>query len=199
MEEARELSRSKPYSMIWLDVSLTPQYELEHLRSLAKDVPVIVSSTSADLAVDGFEAGVADYLLKPFTFLRFIRAVNRALTVHASASIPEEHPFLFLKKGHTFQRFDHDHIDYIQAYGIYCKINGAGKMEVVNDTISRLEQVLPSQQFLRIHKSYIVNLSKVTGYSYRSISVGPHELPLGAAYRERFQGFLSLLGKKEGE
>lgn len=199
LQEAGVLLQKNPYSLIWLDADSINREELEQLRLFPKYVPIIVASTNAELAIDGFELGVADFVLKPFSFTRFTRAVNRALIAHSTASIPVAHPFLFLKKGHSFQRFDHDAIDYVQAYGIYCKIIGEGKLDVVNDTISRLEQVLPGQQFLRIHKSYIVNLGKVTGYSYRHISVGTHQLPLGAAYRERFQGFLSLLGKKEEE
>ncbi|GAB3328024.1 LytTR family DNA-binding domain-containing protein [Larkinella ripae] len=196
VSEAWELLRSKTYSLVCLDINLLDLSTVDLIHSFAKQAPVIVTSVHADLAVDGFNLGVVDYLLKPFTFLRFTRAVNRALSIQIAAQDENAHPFLFLKKGHTFQRFDYSTIEYIQAYGIYCKVIGPQKVDVVNETISNLEQVLPSQQFLRIHKSYIVNLAMITGYSYRSISVGAHQLALGAVYRDRFEGFLSLLGKR---
>ncbi|GAB3913262.1 LytTR family DNA-binding domain-containing protein [Larkinella knui] len=194
--EALGLLRQKSYTLVCLNVHQTGLAGLDLIRSFVKQVPVIVTSAYAEFAVDSFDLGIVDYLLKPFTFLRFTRAVNRALSVQFSPGMATGYPFIFLKTGHTFQRFDYVDIDYVQAYGIYCKIAGQQKVVAVNDTISNLEQVLPRQQFIRIHKSYIVNLAKVTSYSYRSISVGTQQIPLGAAYRERFQGFLNLLGKK---
>ncbi|MFC5412124.1 LytR/AlgR family response regulator transcription factor [Larkinella bovis] len=198
-DQAEHLLQTKSYDIVWLDMSHPTTAGARLIRSFAGRVPFIVTSANANFAVEGFQLGVADYLLKPFNYLRFTRAVNRALSAQTTPAIGTEHPFLFLKQGHSFQRFDHSDIDYIQAYGIYCKIYGRRQVDVVNETISRLEQALPGQQFLRIHKSYIVNLTKITGYSYRTINVGQHQLSLGAAYRDRFEGFLSLLGKKEEE
>lgn len=197
--EAWERIQKKPYDLIWLDVTTPTSAGVDFIRAISRTIPFIVTSTQADFAVKSFELGVSDYLLKPFTFPRLTRAVNRALSARPAPDPSLEPSFLFLKKGHIFQRFDYQEIEHVQAYGTYCKIIGQRKVDVVNDTISGLEQALPSQQFLRIHKSYIVNLGKITGYSYRNIAVGPHQLPLGAAYRERFQGFLNLLGKKESE
>ncbi|GAB3930796.1 LytTR family DNA-binding domain-containing protein [Larkinella terrae] len=196
VQEAQKLLRQKPYDLVCLDTHLPDMTGIDQLRSFPKNVPVIVTSDQTDYAVDSFDMDVADYLLKPFTFLRFSRAVNRALSVKRDPEKQTGHSFIFLKKGHAYQRFDYEDIDYVQAYGIYCKIIKHPSVAAVNDTISNLENVLPNQQFLRVHKSYIVNLSKITSYSLRSISVGTHQIPLGAAYRERFQGFLGLLGKK---
>ncbi|MGM9506444.1 LytR/AlgR family response regulator transcription factor [Larkinella sp. GY13] len=194
--EALGLLRQKSYNLVCLDMHRPGLNGFDLIGSFSKHVPVIVTSTNAEYAVDSFDLGIVDYVLKPFTFLRFTRAVNRALSVRLTPGSQTGYPFIFLKTGHTFQRFDYADIDYVQAYGIYCKIAGQQKIVAVNDTISNLENVLPRQQFLRVHKSYIVNLSKITSYSYRSISVGSQQIPLGAAYRERFQGFLGLLGKK---
>jgi DNA-binding LytR/AlgR family response regulator len=197
--EARELLRQKSYSLVCLDTHLPNLADMKLIRSFPKHIPLIVTSDHPDFAIDSFDLDVVDYLLKPFPFPRFARAVNRAMSLQCCTDNTAAYPFIFLKKGHTFQRFDYTDIDYVQAYGIYCKIIKRQKVDAVNDTISNLEHSLPGQQFLRIHKSYIVNLEKITSYSYRSISIGGEQLPLGAAYRERFQGFLGLLGKKMEE
>ncbi|MGA0557828.1 LytR/AlgR family response regulator transcription factor [Larkinella sp. VNQ87] len=196
LAEAQGLLQKKSYELICLEVDLLSQAELDLIRSFPRHIPLVIASSRPEMALEGFDLGAADFLLKPFTFLRFTRAVNRALSTQVTSDLLVDHPFLFLKKGHSFQRFNYGDIDYIQAYGIYCKIYGKQKVDVVNETISNLEQALPSQQFLRVHKSYIVNLAKITEYSYRTIAIGSHQISLGAAYRERFEGFLRLLGKK---
>ncbi|RRB04757.1 LytR/AlgR family response regulator transcription factor [Larkinella rosea] len=196
LTEAWKMLRQKSYNLVWLDMHKPDQTGLDMIRSFPKHIPVIVTSTHADFAVDSFDLGVVDYLLKPFTFLRFTRAINRALSAQLTTGNATKHPFIFLKMGYSFQRFDYQDIDYVQAYGIYSKIIRRQKVDAVNDTISNLEQGLPNEQFLRVHKSYIVNLAKMTSYSSRTISIGDHQIPLGAAYRERFQGFLSLLNNK---
>ncbi|WP_234733774.1 LytR/AlgR family response regulator transcription factor [Tellurirhabdus bombi] len=198
--EALSFIQQQPFDLIFLDINLPDQSGIELLHSFPRPLPVIVTTANANYAVDSYDLDVADYLLKPFTFQRFTRALNRALGVRFVNNSLIEQEFVYLKIGHTVQRFDYADIDFIQAYGIYCKISSSQKISVVNDAISNLENNLPKQQFLRIHKSYIINLSKISSYTYRNVTIGNNKIPIGAAYRDRFEGFLRLLDRKsDGE
>lgn len=193
VEEAMTLLQQHPFSLIFLDINLPDQSGLDLLRFFPKMPSVIVTSTQANHAADSYDLNVSDYLMKPFSFSRFTRAVNRALGVQVAQNSIADGDFIFLKVGHAMQRFDYDSIDYVQAFGTYCKVYINQKVTVVNEIISQLENLLPPQKFLRIHKSYLTNLSKINSYNYRSIFIGSAKIPLGASYREKFEGFLSLL------
>ncbi|KAA9349637.1 LytR/AlgR family response regulator transcription factor [Larkinella humicola] len=196
VRDATSLLQQQHFDLILLDISLPDQMGLDLLRSFPKPLSVIVTTANPDFAVESYDLDVADYLLKPFSFNRFIRAVNRALGVQLAQNSLTEDRFIFLKVGHAMQRFDYDAIEYIQAFGTYCKVMINQKVVVVNEIISNLENLLPRHKFLRIHKSYLLNLSKINSYNYRTIFVGTAKIPLGASYRDKFEGFLNLLDKK---
>jgi DNA-binding LytR/AlgR family response regulator len=196
VRDATYLLQQQHFDLILLDINLPDQTGLDLLRSFSRPLSVIVTTASVESAVDSYDLNVADYLLKPFSFARFTRAINRALGVHLEQNSLTEEQFIFLKVGHSIQRFDYESIDYIQAFGTYCKVFINQKVIVVNEIISHLENQLPKQKFLRIHKSYLMNLSKINSYNYRNIFVGTTKIPLGASYREKFEGFLSLIDKK---
>ncbi|MGV3561213.1 LytR/AlgR family response regulator transcription factor [Larkinella arboricola] len=194
--EASTLLQRQHFDLIFLDIKLPGQSGLDLLRLFPKPLPVIVTTAYPEFAVECYDLSVADYLLKPFTFSRFTRALNRALGVQLASNSLTEDKYIFLKVGHSMQRFDYDAIDYIQAFGTYCKVFINQKVVVVNEIISHLENILPKQKFLRIHKSYLTNLAKINSYNYRSVVVGSAKLPLGASYREKFEGFLNLLDRR---
>ncbi|GAB3251591.1 LytTR family DNA-binding domain-containing protein [Larkinella harenae] len=195
-QEATVLLQQQEFNLFVLDINLPDQSGLDLIRSFPKVPPVIVTTAHTEYAVESFDMDVADYLLKPFTFTRFTKAVNRALSIQVDQNSLADDDFVFLKVGHAMQRFDYDAIDYVQAFGTYSKVYSNQKVIVVNETISHLETLLPKQQFLRIHKSYLMNLSKINSYSYRNVFIGSAKIPLGASYREKFEGFLTLLDKK---
>ncbi|GAB3930021.1 LytR/AlgR family response regulator transcription factor [Larkinella terrae] len=194
--EAMTALQQQHFDLIFLDINLPDQTGLDLLRSFPKPLAVIVTSAHSEYAVESFDLNVVDYLLKPYSFSRLTRAINRALDIQVAQNSLTAEQFAFLKVGHSMQRFDFDAIDYIQAFGTYCKVFINQKVVVVNEIISHLENLLPAQKFLRIHKSYLINLSKINSYNYRNIFVGSTKIPLGASYREKFEGFLTLLDKK---
>jgi len=179
------------HELILLDIHLPGPTGLSLLHAYAHLPPVVVMSSAPEFAVDCYDFDVADYLLKPFSFTRFLRAVNRALGERSGGADPVQDS-IFLKVGHAMQRFAFEEIDFIQAYGIYCKVVSGGRLTVVNETISALEAALNPARFMRVHKSYIINLGKVFSYSHRTILVGEVEIPLGSAYRDAFRAFIGL-------
>lgn len=196
VRDAISILQQQQFDLIFLDIHLPDQSGIELIRSFPRPLPVIITSAHSEFAAESYDLNVSDYLLKPFSFGRFTRAINRALGVQLAQNSLAGNQFIFLKVGHSVQRFDYDSIDYIQAFGIYCKVFINQKVIVINEIISNLENLLPRQQFLRIHKSYLLNLSKISSYNYRNIVIGSTKIPLGASYRDKFEGFLSLLDKK---
>ncbi|GAB2558425.1 LytR/AlgR family response regulator transcription factor [Spirosoma areae] len=183
----------RSYDLILLDMKLPDQSGLELLRSFPSPMPVVVTTAYDEFAVECYDLNIADYLLKPFSIQRFMRSINRALNVQFSLSHFAEQEGIFLKTGRNVQRFSYNSIHYVEALGSYCKIHTNGKVEVVNETISNLQASLPRQWFIRVHKSYIINVDKLTSYSHRFVMISGMQIPIGAIYRDRFQGFLALL------
>lgn len=182
------------FDLIFLDMHLSGMSGMDLLKTLSGRHPVIVTTSHPDYAVESFDLNVADYLLKPFTLQRFLRAVGRATNVHLAPNTLTEPAAAFLKIGRKVRRFDFDAIDFVEAYGIYSKVWSNEQAVVVNETISALETLLPQHQFMRVHKSYLISLNKVVSYDFRHVWVGAEKIPLGgAAYREQFQAYLNLL------
>ncbi|MCY7359872.1 MAG: LytTR family DNA-binding domain-containing protein [Rudanella sp.] len=189
------------FDLVILDMHLPDLTSMDVLHSLPPEYnsPLVVTSSCITYAADCFDLSVVDYLVKPFTFQRFVRGVNRALKVQFTPNSFTDNQAIFLKIGRSIQRFQYDEIDYIEAFGVYSKIWRHQKVTVVNEPISTLETHLPVQRFLRVHKSFIVCLASLTSYSYSSLIAGGTKIPLGASYRPKFDGFLRLLSSTGNE
>lgn len=183
------------FDLVVLDMNLPNKSSLDILLCLTtlSQSPVITMSACTTYEVDYFDLSVADYLVKPFLFQRFVRAVNRALKVQHTPNSFTDNQAIFLKIGRSIQRFQYNEIDYIEAFGAYSKIWWHQKVTLVNEPISTLETYLPPQRFLRVHKSYIISLASLSSYSYSSLTAGGTQIPLGSSYRPKFDGFLKLL------
>jgi DNA-binding LytR/AlgR family response regulator len=186
----------QPYQIIFLDMHLPDMSGIELLKSLARPYPIVVTATDPAFAADCYDLNVADYLLHPVAFPRLVRAVNRVLDIRFDRNGAVGRDCVYLKVSRTIQRFAFQDIDFVEAFGIYTKIWHGLKATIVNETISSLESRLPAHQFMRIQKSYLVNLGKVSSYSFTALWIGPTKLPLGSAYRDKFEGYLTLLEGK---
>lgn len=189
------------FDLVLLDMYLPDLTGMDVVQSIPTDSrsPLVVTSACSTYAAACFDLSVSDYLLKPFSFHRFVRAVNRALKVQFTPNSFTDNQAIYLKIGRSIQRFEYGEIDYIEAFGVYSKIWRHQKAIVVNEPISTLETHLPLQRFLRIHKSYIVGLASLSSYSYTSLTAGGTKIPLGASYRPKFEGFLRLLSSTGSE
>jgi len=188
---------SEEFDLLFLDMHLPGGSGLQLLNSPLSLPPTIVTTSSAEYAVNTYETGrVTDYLLKPYTFERLLMAINRALSIKVSANSLTEEKFFFIKAGRKIQRFDFSMIDYIEAYGIYSKIISDGQVVVVNEMISALGEKLEKQPtFMRVHKSFIVNLGKITSYDHHDLWIKTIKIPIGNAYRPKLENFMKLFSK----
>ncbi|GAB3725942.1 LytR/AlgR family response regulator transcription factor [Spirosoma lituiforme] len=193
LEEAIRVLAQHPVDLIFLDVQLGDQTGMNLLRSGVNLPPVIITSAYAEYAVDSYEIGrAADYLLKPFTFERLQLSLTRALQFQVRENSITDVDGIFLKMGRRIQRFDYDSIVYIESYGAYAKVYTLEQTYVVNERTAALANLLPSRQFIRVHKSYIINISKITSYDSRSLWIGDVKIPIGLSFKPKLEGILSL-------
>jgi DNA-binding LytR/AlgR family response regulator len=198
IEGAIEQLTSRSVDLIFMDISSRNQSGLTLLRSGMALPPVIITSAYPEYAIDSYEIGKAvDYLLKPFSPERLHIAVTRALQLQVNFSSIVDVDGVFLKMGRRIQRFDFKNIDYIEAFGIYSKLYANEQMFLINERISSMDQLLPSRWFMRIHKSYIINVSKISSYDRHNLWVNHTKIPIGISFRPRLESILALFDNSE--
>lgn len=197
-EDATELLRkSSKYDIIFLDMHLQDKLGLHLIEAFPKLPPVIVVSAYTHYAQESFDEDIiVDYLLKPCTDIRLLRAINRALVdaQYWVGSFADE-ASVFLKTGRKITKFDYDQIDYVEAYGVYSKIFSKSTLTLVNESISNIEVVLPKKQFIRIHKSYVININKITSYDHKHFYINDIKIPMGASYKPFLEPLLRIFNE----
>ena len=176
--------------VVFLDIKMPRMSGLDLLRSLQEKPKAIITSAYRDYAIEAFDLDVIDYLLKPISFERFVKAVNKlrpaALQSRELKPGPlAEKPFLFVKGNKQLQKVYIDDIIYIESQRDYVKIRLAGNAEVITrQTISYYEDLLPAQLFLRIHRSFIVATRKITTFEATRLLIGDLAVPVGRNYKQ---------------
>jgi len=191
--EANTLLLSQSVDLIFLDIEMPKISGLEFLRQLPQKPLTILTTAFPEYALEGYELDVVDYLLKPISLTRFISAVNKAakrLNIAFSSPTPQAvssispNPFVYLKGGEKMIKIFLKDILYLESVGHYVKVFTQQDMQLVHESISLLEEKLPSELFLRVHRSFMINLSNIQAYSASSIELGNHQVPIGRKYKE---------------
>jgi DNA-binding LytR/AlgR family response regulator len=168
---------------------------LEFLKTLYNPPMVIFTTAFKEYAAEGFEYDAVDYLVKPFAFDRFLKAVNKAFQllklknpVNPSAEvIPRiKNGFLMIKVEYTTIRVDLNDILYIEGLKDYVKIHTEGKLILTKTTMKNIIEKLPSDSFIRVHKSYIISLDKIDMIENSRIVIGNQRIPIGESFRSSF-------------
>lgn len=181
--------------LIILDIEMPHLTGIDFLKTLAHPPKAIITSANKEYALEGFELNVLDYLLKPITFERLLRAVNRFPSPEAEpkpASGADEQDCIYVKENKKIVKIYIKDILYIESLKDYIKIHLAGKSVVTRQTLSSIEAALPDGKFLRIHKSFIVSLEKIDAYTAVSIEIAKKELPVGRQYKEQVHQKLGI-------
>ncbi len=182
METANFLHREK-VDVVFLDINMPELSGLDLLKTLNNNHPRIILTTAySEFALESYEYDVVDYILKPISFPRFLKAVNKILQQEAPVSAPPEEP-LVLKTGSTQTTVDPRDIYYVQSMGNYVKVYLENKCLVVNATTAEMEKLLPGASFVRIHKSYIIATDKVEEWGPRHVIILDESLPVGQTFK----------------
>jgi len=192
--EAVEYLENNPVDLLFLDIQMPGMTGLQFLESLTKKPMVIFVTAYQQYALDGFNLDVIDYVLKPINFERFLKASHKALDYYKSkqvASRAAEVPkleFLFIHADYSLMKIMLEDILYIEGLKDYIKIHlRTQKFPVVcRMTMKSIEEKLPSMDFVRVHKSFIVSLSKMESIRSQKIKIGENHIPISESYSEHF-------------
>lgn len=203
--EALDYLRSHPIDLIFLDINMPDITGLQFLQSLSNRPMVIFTTAYPDFALDGFEWDAVDYLLKPYSFERLLKAVNKALDVQkmqqkemsSKSNKAEENQlvskpknnYIFLKSDYKDVKVDFDEILYIEGMKDYVKVYLVGKNQplITQLNVKNIEEKLSKDAFVRIHRSFIVAINKIELIQKNRIYIQKAVLPIGEFYKSRFQ------------
>jgi two-component system LytT family response regulator len=189
--EAMVWMKANPADLIFLDIQMEQLTGIQFLEATGTKAKIIVTSAYDRYAVKGFDLNVTDYILKPYSFERFVKSVNKAME-QLSGSIspksgPEEHDrFIFVRTEYRLERIDLDQILYIEGMKDYLRIICRDKKIMTLQSFSKLEESLPAKNFCRVHKSYIVAIDKIKSIERNVIVIADQRLPVSNTYRESF-------------
>lgn len=176
---------SNSVDLIFLDINLPEMSGVSFLRSLVHPPLVIFTTAYPQYAVDGFDLEAIDFLLKPFSFERFFKAVNKArqkFNAYAQPVLPTK---LSVKSGKRIYQISPDDIRFIEACGDYVTIFCQDKKPVVHGTLKSWEEKLKGSSFLKVHRTVVVNLSKIDHIEGNLIQIGDHKLPVSEQFKEQ--------------
>lgn len=202
--EAFNFLQHHPVDLLFLDIKMPQMSGIELLKAITSKPKVIITSAYRYYATDAFELDVIDYLLKPYAFERFLKAVNKVMTeaVPASTVITPpatgEKAYIFVKGNKQLQKVYLDEILYIESQRDYLKFKTASHGDIVTrQTIGYYERFLPARQFLRVHRSFIVAINKVSAVEANRMLIGAIPIPVGRNYKDQVQEYLrEVRGKR---
>ena len=196
--EALEILKNQAIDLIFLDIQMPMLNGIEFVRSLKTPPSIIFITAYRDYAVESYELDVEDYLLKPITFNRFFKSINKFLSryhtvdsnpIYAGQPATDEEAAIYVNANRKYIKVPFKEVQFIESLKDYVKITLHDKQVVTKDKISAFELKLPDY-FLRIHRSFIVNTKKVTAFTIHDVEILDREIPIGISYRKEVLAYL---------
>lgn len=196
---ALEVLRNNAIDVLFLDVQMPELTGISLLKVLQKKPMVILTTAYSEYAIQGYELDVVDYLLKPITFERFLRAVDKVIqrlksktvtTIVEKTQATSEQPFVFVKDGTKLVKVVFDDILYVEGLKDYVTIHTKNQKIVSLQRLKTLEDQLPPDKFIRIHNSFIVALNAVDVVHTNNVQIRDTQLPIGETYKKSFREFI---------
>ena len=181
--EAISFIRTQSVDLVFLDIQMEQFTGLQFLEAIQFPPKIVIVSAYSEYAIQGFEHNVCDYLLKPYSFERFLKAVDK---VQSELQIKTTKNYLFVKTEYRMERVDFEDILYIEGMGAYLRIVCKQSKIMTLLTFSQIEKQLPQTDFLRIHKSFIVSLNKIESIERNVVKIGDQRIPIGKNHQEEF-------------
>ncbi len=198
--EAIEYLNTNKVDLVFLDIEMEEISGIQFLKVLKNQPNIIITTAYENYALQGFELDVVDYLLKPFLFERFVKAVNK---VHKKIwtessdiekSMPTSNDFFFVKTGFQQQKIKYDDILYIEGQADYLKIVTKTASVMTLQSFKSISKVLPFEEFIRVHKSYIVAIRHIDSIERNRIQIGNKIISVSETYSKSFFALLKLKG-----
>jgi len=193
--EAMQILEENHIDLLFLDINMPDVNGIQFLKSIVTKPAVIFTTGYKEYALDGFENDVIDFLLKPFDFERFLKAVNKAnnlisKTIRQPAINQEPKRFIFVKADYKLVKINIDDILFVEGLKDYIKIYTRQKLILTLMSMTSIEEKLPSYEFFRLHRSYIISLSKIDSVSRHRVIIGEKFIPISVPYRDRFYAII---------
>jgi two-component system LytT family response regulator len=186
--KAYEILNDQRIDLMFLDIQMPLITGLDFLKSLRNPPKVILTTAFRNYALEGYELDVIDYLLKPVTFNRFLKAIEKFYQVTGGNREPtgqlKEHSFIYLKSNKKNYKIYTADILYIESIKDHIHIHFSKDKLIIKQTISEVESMLTGKPFLRIHRSYLINTEKITAFTATDIEINKTELPIGSSYKQ---------------
>ncbi len=192
--EASKVLKNESVDLLFLDIEMPVLRGTDFFKNLIHKPKVIFTTAYRDYALDGFELNAVDYLLKPISFGRFFKAVEKFLeqqkppptTPLPSTKAPNAAEYVFIRKDRKRIKVFFKDIQYIESVKDYIKIVTSSENHLIKHSISAFEEQL-DERFVRTHRSYIVNFEKITAYTKQDVEIGALEIPIGDSYKTNVQ------------
>ena len=192
--KALNFLKENEVDLIFLDIHMPDFSGIDFFKSLQHPPRVIMTTAYAKYAVEGFELNAVDYLLKPFSFNRLLRATDKLYDMMQKGPVtilereqPHVDDYIFLKSTHNIIKVNLSDIEYVEGYKDYLKVYIGEQQPILTiKSLKALENVLPQDVFVRIHKSYIVSINKIKSYRKGKVKIRDKYLPIGDSYKSMF-------------
>lgn len=191
--KAMEYLQKEKVDLLFLDIQMPDITGIEFLNSLEEKPLVIFTTAYSEYALEGFNLRAIDYLLKPFLFERFVQAVNRAKELLDARNAMPEKPidFFFVKANYQMVKIYFNEILFIEGLKDYLKIKKAdGSNIVVHKSMKGIMTELPANEFLRVHRSFIISFDKIDALGKNHVTIGKEKIPISEFYRDDFNEYL---------
>ncbi|OCX52937.1 DNA-binding response regulator [Mucilaginibacter sp. PPCGB 2223] len=201
--QAFQLLQQKPVDLMFLDIKMPGMTGTDFLKNLKNPPKVIFTTAYSEYAIDAFELNVVDYLLKPISFERFFRAIDKIYQLNEQKAglglvyetpVSDKESFLYLKVERKTIKVNIKDILWIESLRDYVKVVVQDNVYITKQKISLLEEMLPDRDFIRIHRSFIVAIARISSFYSGSIEINKHELPIGRNYKQDVQKRLKADG-----
>jgi len=186
--EAVNVLNNQTVDLLFLDINMPDMSGISLARSISKSTKVIFTTAYREYAVDGFDLQAVDYLLKPISLERLVKSIQkyRQENIGFAAESDSMKEYIVVRSDRKMVKIDFQDIVYVESYSDYIKIHLKEKTVVTRETISSIEDKLPKQQFIRIHRSFIVSITFIDSFTAEYVEIDTKSLPISRSYRSSF-------------
>lgn len=204
--EAQEILNNDDIDLMFLDINMPKMTGITFLKTLKKAPLVIITTAYSEYAIEGYELDVIDYLKKPFPFERFFKSIQKVQErlkeketkvtivekiIETQPSNVSEHPkFIFIKSNKKSYKVNIEDIYYIEALGDYIKVHTKDQTLITYLSMKKIEAQLPNDSFVRMHKSFIVNIHKIKSIEGNMVEIKNEKITIGSNYKQAFQDLI---------